>query len=231
MENEQRYFEMTASSNKLLRSSFLYMILGLLVTFLVPVYMIFFNNNLINFIIRGYYAILIAEVILVMVLSARIEKISPMSAKILFFVYSILNGLVFSMIGLAVGDIFLIGYTLAITIVMFGLLAIYGYTTKEDLSNYGGYLKTSLLTLLIVSVLNIFLKAPMLYWIVSIGGVVVFSALTVYDVNKIKQLAYRISDGDPEMVEKLGIIGALELYLDFINIFLYLLRIFSKRRN
>ena len=231
MENEQRYFEMTASSNKLLRSSFLYMILGLLVTFLVPVYMIFFNNNLINFIIRGYYAILIAEVMLVMVLSARIEKISPMSAKILFFVYSILNGLVFSMIGLAVGDIFLIGYTLAITIVMFGLLAIYGYTTKEDLSNYGGYLKTSLLTLLIVSVLNIFLKAPMLYWIVSIGGVVVFSALTVYDVNKIKQLAYRISDGDPEMVEKLGVIGALELYLDFINIFLYLLRIFSKRRN
>ena len=231
MENEQRYFEMTASSNKLLRSSFLYMILGLLVTFLVPVYMIFFNNNLINFVIRGYYAILIAEVILVMVLSARIEKISPMSAKILFFVYSILNGLVFSMIGLAVGDIFLIGYTLVITIVMFGLLAIYGYTTKEDLSNYGGYLKTSLLTLLIVSVLNIFLKAPMLYWIVSIGGVVVFSALTVYDVNKIKQLAYRISDGDPEMVEKLGVIGALELYLDFINIFLYLLRIFSKRRN
>ncbi|WP_177160877.1 Bax inhibitor-1/YccA family protein [uncultured Fusobacterium sp.] len=231
MENEQRYFEMTASSNKLLRSSFLYMILGLLVTFLVPVYMIFFNNNLINFVIRGYYAILIAEVMLVMVLSARIEKISPMSAKILFFVYSILNGLVFSMIGLAVGDIFLIGYTLAITIVMFGLLAIYGYTTKEDLSNYGGYLKTSLLTLLIVSVLNIFLKAPMLYWIVSIGGVVVFSALTVYDVNKIKQLAYRISDGDPEMVEKLGVIGALELYLDFINIFLYLLRIFSKRRN
>ena len=231
MENEQRYFEMTASSNKLLRSSFLYMILGLLVTFLVPVYMIFFNNNLINFVIRGYYAILIAEVILVMVLSARIEKISLMSAKILFFVYSILNGLVFSMIGLAVGDIFLIGYTLAITIVMFGLLAIYGYTTKEDLSNYGGYLKTSLLTLLIVSILNIFLKAPMLYWIVSIGGVVVFSALTVYDVNKIKQLAYRISDGDPEMVEKLGIIGALELYLDFINIFLYLLRIFSKRRN
>ena len=231
MENEQRYFEMTASSNKLLRSSFLYMILGLLVTFLVPVYMIFFNNNLINFVIRGYYAILIAEVILVMVLSARIEKISPMSVKILFFVYSILNGLVFSMIGLAVGDIFLIGYTLAITIVMFGLLAIYGYTTKEDLSNYGGYLKTSLLTLLIVSILNIFLKAPMLYWIVSIGGVVVFSALTVYDVNKIKQLAYRISDGDPEMVEKLGIIGALELYLDFINIFLYLLRIFSKRRN
>ena len=231
MENEQRYFEMTASSNKLLRSSFLYMILGLLVTFLVPVYMIFFNNSMINFVIRGYYVILIAEIILVMVLSARIEKISPMSAKILFFVYSILNGLVFSMIGLAVGDIFLIGYTLAITIVMFSLLAIYGYTTKEDLSNYGGYLKTSLLTLLIVSVLNIFLKAPMLYWIVSIGGVVVFSALTVYDVNKIKQLAYRISDGDPEMVEKLGIIGALELYLDFINIFLYLLRIFSKRRN
>lgn len=231
MENEQRYFEMTSSGNKLLRTSFLYMIFGLLVTFLVPAYILFFNNNLINFIIRGYYFILIAEIVLVMVLSARIEKISPMSAKILFFTYSILNGLVFSIIGLVIGDLFLIGYTLAITVVMFTLLAIYGYTTKEDLTNYGGYLKTGLLTLIIVSLINIFLKAPMLYWIVSIAGVVIFSALTVYDVSKIKQLAYNISDGNPEMMEKLGIIGALELYLDFINLFLYLLRIFSRKKN
>lgn len=229
LENEQRYLE--KSSNKLLRSSFLYMIMGLLVTFLVPTYMIFFNAGMINLIARGYYAIVLAEFIVVMVLSARINKLSTGTAKILFFIYSALNGLVFSLIGLAIGDIFIIGYTLVITMIMFGVVSIYGYTTKEDLSSYTGYLKTGLISLLIVSLLNIFLKAPTIYWIVTIFGVVLFSALTAYDVNKIKRLAYEISDGDEEIVEKLGIIGALTLYLDFINLFLYLLRIFSKKRN
>lgn len=229
LENEQRYLE--KSSNKLLRSSFLYMIMGLLVTFLVPTYMIFFNAGMINLIARGYYAIVLAEFIVVMVLSARINKLSTGTAKILFFIYSALNGLVFSLIGLAIGDIFIIGYTLVITMIMFGVVSIYGYTTKEDLSSYTGYLKTGLISLLIVSLLNIFLKAPTIYWIVTIFGVVLFSALTAYDVNKIKRLAYEISDGDEETVEKLGIIGALTLYLDFINLFLYLLRIFSKKRN
>lgn len=230
MENEQRYLEMT-SSNKLLRSSFLYMVLGLLVTFFVPVYMLFFNNSLLNFVLKGYYFIILAEFIIVMILSAKIEKLSTGVAKLLFFGYSFLNGLVFSIVGLAVGDIVVIGYTLAITILMFTLISIYGYTTKEDLSNYGGYLKIGLITLIVVSLLNIFIKAPILYWIVSVAGVVLFSALTAYDVNKIRQIAYEMSDGNEEMVEKLGIIGALTLYLDFINIFLYLLRIFSKKRN
>ena len=229
LENEQRYLE--KSSNKLLRSSFLYMIMGLLVTFLVPIYMIFFNAGMINLIARGYYAIILAEFIVVMVLSARINKLSTGTAKILFFIYSALNGFVFSLIGLAIGDIFIIGYTLVITIIMFSVVSIYGYTTKEDLSSYSGYLKTGLISLIIVSLLNIFLKAPTIYWIVTILGVVLFSALTAYDVNKIKRLAYEISDGDEEIVEKLGIIGALTLYLDFINLFLYLLRIFSKKRN
>lgn len=229
LENEQRYLE--GSSNKLLRSSFLYMIMGLLVTFLVPVYMIFFNPGLIDFIIKSYYAIVILEFVVVMFLSARISKMSTGMSKLLFFVYSILNGFVFSLIGLAIGDVFVIGYTLVTTIIMFGVTAIYGYTTKEDLSNYSSYLKTGLISIIIVSLLNIFLKAPAVYWMITIFGVVLFSALTAYDVNKIKNLAYKISDGDEETIQKLGILGALTLYLDFINLFLYLLRIFSKKRN
>lgn len=229
LENEQRYLE--GSSNKLLRSSFLYMIMGLLVTFLVPVYIVFFNSGLINFIAKSYYAIIILEFVVVMFLSARISKMSTGMSKLLFFVYSILNGFVFSLIGLAIGDVFVIGYTLVTTIIMFGVTAIYGYTTKEDLSNYSSYLKTGLISIIIVSLLNIFLKAPAVYWMITIFGVVLFSALTAYDVNKIKNLAYEISDGDEETIQKLGILGALTLYLDFINLFLYLLRIFSKKRN
>lgn len=229
LENEQRYLE--GSSNKLLRSSFLYMIMGLLVTFLVPVYMVFFNPGLINLIAKLYYAIIILEFVVVMFLSARISKMSTGMSKLLFFVYSILNGFVFSLIGLAIGDVFVIGYTLVTTIIMFGVTAIYGYTTKEDLSNYSSYLKTGLISIIIVSLLNIFLKAPAVYWMITIFGVVLFSALTAYDVNKIKNLAYEISDGDEETIQKLGILGALTLYLDFINLFLYLLRIFSKKRN
>ncbi|WP_300362037.1 Bax inhibitor-1/YccA family protein [Fusobacterium sp.] len=229
LENEQRYLE--GSSNKLLRSSFLYMIMGLLVTFLVPVYMVFFNPGLINLIAKSYYAIIILEFVVVMFLSARISKMSTGMSKLLFFVYSILNGFVFSLIGLAIGDVFVIGYTLVTTIIMFGVTAIYGYTTKEDLSNYSSYLKTGLISIIIVSLLNIFLKAPAVYWMITIFGVVLFSALTAYDVNKIKNLAYEISDGDEETIQKLGILGALTLYLDFINLFLYLLRIFSKKRN
>ncbi|WP_367181875.1 Bax inhibitor-1 family protein, partial [Fusobacterium sp.] len=122
LENEQRYLE--GSSNKLLRSSFLYMIMGLLVTFLVPVYMVFFNPGLINLIAKLYYAIIILEFVVVMFLSARISKMSTGMSKLLFFVYSILNGFVFSLIGLAIGDVFVIGYTLVTTIIMFGVTAI-----------------------------------------------------------------------------------------------------------
>lgn len=113
---------------------------------------------------------------------------------------------------------------------MFTVLAIYGYTTNEDLSKYGGFLKTGLISLILMSVINIFLKASNLYWMVTILGVVIFSALICFDVNRIKKMAYQISSGDKEAMGKMGIIAALSLYLDFINLFLYLLRIFSRKK-
>ena len=111
------------------------------------------------------------------------------------------------------------------------LSEIYGYTTKEDLTKYSKFLMTGLITIIIISLINIFIKAPMLYWVGTILGVVIFSGLIAFDINRIKYIAYNIAGSDEEMVEKMGIIGALNLYLDFINLFLYLLRIFGKKRN
>ncbi|NME35406.1 MULTISPECIES: Bax inhibitor-1/YccA family protein [Fusobacterium] len=227
--NDEREYISSSANNRLLRSSFAYMVIGLLITFLVPAYIILYNQNLIYSIMKLYMPIIILEFIVVIGLSAMLHKISTMTARLLFFFYSFLNGLVFSIIGVVVGDIYIIGYTLFTTMVMFGVTAAYGYFTNENLSNYGGYLKTGLISLIIISIINIFLKAPSLYWIVTIMGVVIFSALTAYDVNKIKNMAYEISYGDESTIEKLGVIGALTLYLDFINLFLYLLRIFSRK--
>lgn len=229
MYNEQGYVDITAS-NKLLRTSFTYMILGLLVTFLVPVYIIFFDYTLIYYIARFYTPIIILEFVTVMLFSFRIHKTSTGVAKLMFFFYSFLNGLVFSLIGIVVGDLYIVGYALLTTIVMFTVIAIYGYITKEDLSNYGGFLRTGLITLIIMSLINIFFNVPSLYWAVTILGVVIFSALIAYDVNRIKAMAYELADGDDEVIGKLGIIGALNLYLDFINLFLYILRIFSRKK-
>lgn len=230
MYNERGYVDITAS-NKLLRTSFLYMILGLLVTFSVPAYIIVTRNIGMVYTIANYYTfILIAELITVFVFSARIHKASLTSAKLMFFFYSFLNGFTFSLVGIMAGDLRVVAYTLVTTIVMFAVIAAYGYMTNEDLSHYGGFLKTGLISLIIISLINMFMAAPALYWAVTILGVVIFSGLIAYDVNRIKNMAYEVTEGDDELIGKLGIIGALNLYLDFLNLFLYLLRIFSKKR-
>ena len=232
MYNEQGYIDITAS-NKLLRTSFTYMILGLIVTFLIPVYIMFSPNGvmLAHYIARFYTPIIVLELVTVFLFSFRIYKTSLTSAKLMFFFYSFLNGLVFSLIGMMfIGNLMIIAYALLTTIIMFAVIAVYGYTTKEDLSNYGGFLKTGLISLIIMSLINMFIGAPMLYWAVTILGVVIFSALIAYDVNRIKNMAYELAEGDDELIGKLGIIGALNLYLDFINLFLYILRIFSKKK-
>lgn len=230
MYNEQGYVDITAS-NKLLRTSFTYMVLGLLITFAIPAYIIFTKNITLAYYIGKFYTpIIILEFITVMVFSFRIQKTSVTSAKLMFFFYSFLNGLVFTVVGMFIGDLWVIGYTLLTTIVMFAVIAVYGYMTNEDLSHYGGFLRTGIISLIIMSLINIFIGAPALYWAVTILGVVIFSALIAYDVNRIKNMAYQMADGDEELAGKLGVVGALELYLDFINLFLYLLRIFSRKK-
>lgn len=220
----------TDVSNSFIRKVFLNMIVGLIITTIVPVYVFFFNPSLVYTLASYFKLIAIGEVALVFFLSLGINKMSSMTARFMFYLYSLANGILFSSLAFVFhpGSIL---YTLGVTTIMFIVIAIYGYTTKEDLTKYSKFLMTGLITIIIISIINFFISAPALYWIGTILGVVIFSGLIAFDINRIKLIAYNIADNDDEMVEKMGIIGALNLYLDFINLFLYLLRIFGKKRN
>ena len=220
----------TDVSNSFIRKVFLNMIVGLIITTIVPVYVFFFNPSLVYTLASYFKLIAIGEVALVFFLSLGINKMSSMTARFMFYLYSLVNGILFSSLAFVFHPVSIL-YTLGVTTVMFIVIAIYGYTTKEDLTKYSKFLMTGLITIIIISIINFFISAPALYWIGTILGVVIFSGLIAFDINRIKLIAYNIADNDNEMVEKMGIIGALNLYLDFINLFLYLLRIFGKKRN
>ena len=220
----------TEVSNSFVRKVMLNMIGGLIVTALIPIYVFFFNSELVYTLARYFKIIGLAELALVFFLSLGINKMSSVTARFVFYLYAVMNGILFSSLAFVFHPISIL-YTLGVTTIMFVVIAIYGYTTKEDLTKYSKFLMTGLISIIIISIINIFISAPMLYWVGTILGIVIFSGLIAYDINRIKYIAYEIADNDEEMVEKMGIIGALNLYLDFINLFLYLLRIFGKKRN
>lgn len=231
-EGRVSYNEMdTEVSNSFIRKVFLNMIGGLVITTLVPIYVFFFNQELVYTLASYFKVIAIAEMALVFFLSLGIKKMSSTTARLVFFIYSLMNGILFSSLAFVFHPISIL-YTLGVTVIMFVVIGIYGYTTKEDLTKYSKFLMTGLITIIIISLINLFIGAPLLYWAGTILGVVIFSGLIAFDINRIKYIAYEIAgNNDDEMVEKMGIIGALNLYLDFINLFLYLLRIFGKKRN
>ena len=168
---------------------------------------------------------------LVFYLSARIDKIQASTASALFVAYSVLNGLFFSTIflrytGTSIASIFVI------TASMFGAMAVYGLVTKRDLSGWGSFLFMGLVGLIIAMIVNIFLKSPGMYWVISMIGVLIFTGLTAYDVQKIKRMGEEgIMAQGSEAITKGSIMGALALYLDFINLFLMLLRLFGGSRD
>ncbi|MEJ2057458.1 MAG: Bax inhibitor-1/YccA family protein [Desulfofustis sp.] len=168
---------------------------------------------------------------LVFFLSARINKIQASTASALFIVYSVLNGLFFSTIFLRYTGTSIAG-TFVITASMFGAMALYGLVTKRDLSGWGSFLFMGLIGLIIASIVNIFLKSPGVYWVTSMIGVLIFTGLTAYDVQKIKRMGEEgILEQGREAITKGSIMGALALYLDFINLFLMLLRFFGGSRD
>ena len=168
---------------------------------------------------------------LVFFLSARIDKIQASTASSLFLGYSLLNGLFFSTIFLRYTGSS-IGSTFLITAGMFGAMAVYGLVTKRDLSGWGSFLFMGLIGIIIASVVNIFLKSPGAYWVISMIGVLVFTGLTAYDVQKIKRMGEEgIMEQGEAAITKSSIMGALALYLDFINLFLMLLRLFGGSRD
>ena len=212
--------------NNIMRKVFLWMFLGLLITFGTGYFVATNENMIYNIASTGMWiALSIIELVLVIVLSSRITKMNPTTAKFIFAIYSFVTGLTFSSIFI-VYQLSSIIYVFLITAIIFGLLSLFGYTTKLDLTKLSTYLLVGLIGILICSLINIFVGNSTLDIIISIFSVIVFLGFTAYDVQKIKRLSNYYENED-----SVAIIGALELYLDFINIFLDLIRIFGNNRD
>lgn len=174
-----------------------------------------------------FMILLIAEVGLVLWLSTMVSRMSATTATAAFVVYALLNGITISVI-LAVYTQASIAGTFLVTAGTFMATAWYGYVTKRDLSAFGSFMVMSLIGLILASLVNLFLRNEAIYWVLTYLGVIIFVGLTAYDMQKIKQLSGVSMDG--ETAQKSAIMAALTLYLDFINLFLHLLRIFGKRK-
>jgi FtsH-binding integral membrane protein len=219
------------ASTIFLAKTFNWMAIGLGITGLVA----FFTSSsgLANSIIGTplFWILIVAELGMVFYLSARIEKIQALTATSLFMGYSVLNGLTLSVIFLAYTNSS-IAATFFITAGMFGAMAVYGLVTKRDLSGWRSFLFMGLIGVIIASVVNLFLQSSSMQWMISFIGVIVFTGLTAYDVQKIKRMGEDgIMTQGSEAIRKGAIMGALALYLDFINLFLMLLRFFGGSRN
>lgn len=177
-----------------------------------------------------FYGLIFAELGLVYFLSSRIFRMSFATAGLLFAVYSIINGVTLSLIFL-IYNIGSIVSTFFITAGTFGAMAVVGSFLKKDLSFIGRFALMALIGLIIAGVVNIFMRSEGFSFIISIVGVLVFTALTAYDAQKMKNLIAENGYEVNENTQKLALIGALELYLDFVNLFLYLLRLLGSRRD
>ena len=230
--SESRYLtyeevEKVAASK--VRGSILWMVLGLLISGLTGYFtLIGLSNGTVPFLIVPIAFIL--EFVAVIAFTALTYKASASMLKMIFLVYSVLTGITLSAIG-AIYDPYVVIAAFTGTVVLFTVLAIYGYVTKEDLSKYRSILIVGGISLVIIGIINIFLQSDRLMWISSMLGVAVFIVFIAYDVNRIKNnvIAYALEE-DTSILDKIEIHGALALYLDFVNLFLYILRILGRRK-
>ena len=218
------------SENSVIKNVYLWMCGALAITGLVAYYVAsnpsvqysLFSNSMV------FYGLIIAEFVLVIALTAAINKISALTATLMFLLYSVINGATLSAI-LLVYSIGSIATAFFVTAGTFGAMAIYGSITKTDLTKVGNICIMGLIGIIIASLVNIFLKNSMVEMITSIIAVIVFVGLTAYDSQKIKQMLWNAEVNDT--TQKLAVLGALTLYLVFINLFLQLLRLFGSRRD
>lgn len=176
-----------------------------------------------------FFGLIIAQLALVFVLSGMLQRLSGAMATSLFMLYSALTGLTLSSIFIMY-TASSIASTFLVTAGMFGAMSLYGYTTKRDLSGFGNMLFMALIGIVLASLVNMWLKSDTLMWVITYIGVVLFVGLTAYDTQKLKMIGEQLSVDDKENFRKYSIVGALTLYLDFINLFLMLLRIMGNRR-
>lgn len=205
---------------------FLWLFVGLFVTFATGLYVSTNENMLYNiFSTNAYWFIFVAEILVVLFLSARIQKMSSTTAIFAYLGYSVLSGLTFASIFVlfTVPSIMLTFGVASLLFLIFGLI---GYFTHVDLSKWGMILLLGLVGIIVMSLVNVFLNVEMVDFIISVVAVVIFVGYIAYDIQKIKRLSETIDDEN-----KLAIIGALELYLDFINLFIHLLQILGNRND
>lgn len=229
--NLVRNYTAKAAQATLLRSVYLWMTLALIITGFVAMY-VAKSYTLVNMMIQNsmmFWGVLIAEVALVWYLSARIDKMSFTTATILFIVYSILNGVTLSIL-LLVYTASSIATTFFVTAGTFGTMAIFGYITKKDLTRIGSLCIMGVIGIIIASLVNLFLQNSMMDMVISYIGVLLFVGLTAYDSQKIKRLLSGDDIEVNEVTQKIALMGAMTLYLDFINLFIYLLRILGDRK-
>ena len=225
----ERELEASAALPVLMRKVYVWMTLALVITGFTA-YAVAATPNLQQLVFANtwvLWGLIIAEVGLVIAINAAINKLSLAMATLLFILYSVINGATLSVIFVAY-SIGTISKVFFITAGTFAVMAFIGYVTKTDLSKMGKILFLALIGIIIATVVNIFVKSSGLDMILSYVGVLVFVGLTAYDTQKIKQMLWQAGDVS-ENSQKVALLGALSLYLDFINLFLYLLRIFGRR--
>jgi FtsH-binding integral membrane protein len=218
--------QIVIAQNTLIRQVYAWMGGGLLITALLAMVTIS-SPVLLNLVLGNrlvFYGLIIGELGLVITISRAINKLGASMASLLFILYAALNGVTMSVI-FAIYTAESITSTFVITAATFGTMSAYGYLTKRDLTRWGSFLFMGLIGVVIASVVNIFTRSSSAAWIISAVGVIVFTGLTAYDTWKIKAMATAGAEG-----RKPAILGALTLYLDFINLFLMLLRLLGNRR-
>jgi FtsH-binding integral membrane protein len=222
--------QIAAESQRFMVKVYGWMALALMITGFVAMF-VASSTGILEIIIGNklvFYGLLIVQLGAVFYLAGWIGRMSASTATIIFIAYAALKGITFSLI-FVIYTAESIASTFFITAGTFAVMSIYGYTTKSDLSKWGNILFMGLIGLVIASVVNIFLQDEMLYWITTYVGVLLFVGLTAYDTQKIKATNIIGNEGTEED-SKEAIIGALTLYIDFVGMFLYLLRLFGDRR-
>jgi FtsH-binding integral membrane protein len=207
-----------------------WMTIGLLVTALTSLF-VASDRTLIKSIFQTglFWVLIIAELGIVLLLSAALRKLPVAVAAGLFLLYSALTGATLSII-LLIYTASSVGATFVVTAGMFGSMSLFGYVTKRNLNGLGHFMMMGLFGIIIAMIVNIFLHSDAMAWLISFIGVIVFTGLTAYDTQKIKQ-QYAVNAAGTAMYQKTALYGAFALYLDFINLFLFLLRFMGNRRN
>ena len=227
----------SVGENKLLRSSFSWMALAMLLSS-AAAFLFAFNPDFTALLFEQSdaglkptifaYVAMFAPLAFVFAISFGLNRMSYSTLIILFVAYSIVNGISFSFI-FFIYELGSIATVFLSTTALFAIMAIAGYTTKTDLTKLGSLLMIGVVGIFVASLINMFMGSAKMDYIISILGVVIFTGLTAYEVQKIKNIGHEI--GDSESGKKLGLMGALTLYLDFVNLFLFLLRLFGGRKN